>query len=535
MRSVAQKTNYYQHSSINFKNYIYLKYYNYLKYSSIAPETYFKNFEKDLLPRKMFFSQALKSKDKEYLEKYLNTFFPRNRQGKLTSGIKENIYNNIVEAALKEFNQRYNSYNVDLNKLSVTESNKQLKTALGKIKNFDNHYVAPWDEKIKKLNKELEELQVSSGENYNLLNNKLNALTKQWNDIVNSIPGVKVDKNTGKRSGVLNVENISNFSKFQQAYNDLSKSLLLEKGKNSAQGELAEIIIAAALSGLGKTANSTISDIEKDIKQMLTGGKNQATHKGVNINEQGVLSNKQWEEVYNQKLLKYNGNLFTMGASQNKTDIHFQFKGREINASVKNYNLNRGNNIHLVDKAPLLTMIQKDSEFVSHYLNVLSQHGYYSNEIKYEPSFKIKSMAHGLMRKLIFARSLAGGGTYEFRRDLTTGYSPQVDIFILNDSNQGRIKIYFINDIINKVFEDISLMSIAEKIKKKSKGISYDLQGYPSNNNYSYSIDGWQKWLWYPPRGDYGRRRRTKLYQQLHTIKIQSSVSIDLFKADFGY
>ena len=528
------KNNYYKHSSIYFKNYIYLKYYNYLKYSAIAPETFFNSYASSLQTNN-FLNRNIDINTKQQIEQYLNTFFPQNRNGALNSQVSEETWKKIATLTEQKFREKYSSYNIDWTTLRASKTlENEFDQAFGEAENFSKQYLAPWHKKIQKLTAQINSLP-NDNRNSKALREQARLVNQLWLDIINTVPGATVAQD-GIAHGIINANNASNFMQFQKAYNELNNMLYgygQQKTDSQASGYLLEVFIAAAMLVMSQEVYKETGNI---LDNMLVGGALSGSHHGIQVSAQGALSHKQWEDIVGRKLKNYNGDLYSMQVVQGKSDINFTLKGIDINASIKNYNVGGKHDISLVSKSPLRDLIQKDADFLCHYLNVLSEHGYESWENAYEPAFYTKSLAHNTMRKLIFCRSLIGGGYYEMRRNLTKGYSAAVDLFILNDNRQGRIKVYYVDEIISKVLQDINLMSIASNIKgKRSDGTEYQIQGYPNNNQYTYNINGWKQWLWYPPRGDYGRRRRAHLYKQLQNIKIVASVNLDVFKMDFGY
>ena len=539
MRTVAQKTNYYQHTSINFKNYIYLKYYNYLKYSTSNPSAFFNNFSKDL-KLKMFFSKSISPKSKEQLEKNLN-YFLCGKQGLLSRGISEEMSQELIDAVTKTFKESFNDYDINWNKLDVVKAKAtaDYNKSLQNVQNEHSHYIATWDNQLQKLAEAVQAMNGVNMERYNVLQSQLDDLNKKWENIIKSLGNkVKINKD-GLRSGVLINNKIQGFSDFERDYNSLYDILLGKGGKDSlAKGYLLEVITAVSTLMLTNKIEYGIKDIDQLIKKALVGGKENATRKGIDMWAQRYASASELSKImHGQKLQYCNGGLFTSTKTQGKSDVQFEIDTKKVNVSVKNYNLKTNDSLSLVSKSPLRNLIQKDDAFLSHYLNVLTQHGYYDHEKRRdEPTFVLRALAHNTMRKLIFARSLAGGGTFELLDSGRTQYSPQADLFVLNDVHQGRIKVYYIKDILSQVFQDLSLMSIASEItKKRSDGTKTTIQGYPKNNNFTFKIDGWKKWKWYPPNGDYGKRRMLQLYEQLYNIKISTEISMELFKKDFGY
>ena len=115
------------------------------------------------------------------------------------------------------------------------------------------------------------------------------------------------------------------------------------------------------------------------------------------------------------------------------------------------------------------------------------------------------------MRQLIFARGLAGGVISN-----SLNNNDEANLFIINDNSTGRFRVYFVQDLINKVMENYSLARINSSTKDSKNGI--DIDGYPESLSYKYEINGWEKW----PQD--GKARMKHLYAQLAKQKIYASL-----------
>lgn len=96
--------------------------------------------------------------------------------------------------------------------------------------------------------------------------------------------------------------------------------------------------------------------------------------------------------------------------------------------------------IHILDGSPLLYMLQDvDSEYVNHFLNIFASHKGHSSKSATVASYRtamLQDIKLVLMYKAITG-DVAGRKT--------------ANLFIVNDNRTGSVKVYAIDDLIDKI------------------------------------------------------------------------------------
>lgn len=511
-----------------FKGYVYLKYYNYLRYRTSTPKSTLQSYENRVL------NLQLRNLGKGYdlgklsvtcqkLEDYLNSYFSTGDvlETKMSENTKKLINNYIVKQLNKKMNNAFYSVKTLTGYQEQALSLKEdVDISTSKIQKFDTHYYRVWERRVEELLEFFKFIQFNSQEQSQRIQQQVDELLKKWNSIV------KLHEKIGKNKIP---DRYKRFQNFKIAFNNLIDTLFTNLVSSEATGIIGESFVAAGLYTFFNTINQQNSKIFKEIDKMLVGTK--STQKGLNLTKRREATHSEWNEVFGQKTnMSYvNNGVFNTQATQDKVDVIYNvpFGNTTLSATVKNYNLQNTSNIHFVSGTNLLTITSADDDFVSHYLNVTSWHGYYANERrKIEPDSGVLTTAHNVMRKLILYRSIAGGLFTKGRSGV--GYMTMPDIFILNDNSKGGVKVIPVDILYSNIVKDMSNIIISENTKTQSSDVK--ISGYPGNA-YKYSIDGWEYWKWYPrDGGDQGRRRMLNLYKQMRQIKINVSVRAKVFK-----
>lgn len=215
--------------------------------------------------------------------------------------------------------------------------------------------------------------------------------------------------------------------------------------QNLQKGTLFQMIIAfAPLVGKGYS--------EKQLKKVVdsvvgTSGKSTVKfdpkdfYLGVNLDK--ILN------AANKGSYKLNDNLYeSVIASQNKIDVVLNWKGKEINVSAKNLNMNPGAvspYIHLVSQSSLLALLTSMSpDFVNHYLNMISTHKYTKNKL-----IQLQDIPQYQETKDLLKLSLLASAFVGYKKDTS-----KANIFIVNDNTSGKVRIYDINSLVNKIYTE---------------------------------------------------------------------------------
>lgn len=177
------------------------------------------------------------------------------------------------------------------------------------------------------------------------------------------------------------------------------------------------------------------------------------------------------ERVLGKGYDRINDNLWAAtNASQDKVDVTLNWShGRKLNVSAKNVTFDSskgGSIIHLVSKASflaLMTVMQPD--FVNHYLNLISVHyrnvykenGYTTNRDLLINGVPELQQARLLMQRSLLVSAFAG---YKNGAD-------KANVFIVNDNSTGKVRIYNIGDLIQKISDSMinSVVSINPELE----------------------------------------------------------------------
>lgn len=131
--------------------------------------------------------------------------------------------------------------------------------------------------------------------------------------------------------------------------------------------------------------------------------------------------------------------------SQGKIDVSLTWKEKNLGISAKNYNLDRYY-VHVLSGSSLLYMLQDlDSDFVNHFLNLYAAHGKREGQknvgIDNVQLAAMKSSILPEIKLILLYKGLTGD---------TNGRS-SANLFIINDSSKGKVKVLDMYKIISKV------------------------------------------------------------------------------------
>ena len=132
--------------------------------------------------------------------------------------------------------------------------------------------------------------------------------------------------------------------------------------------------------------------------------------------------------------------------SQGKIDVQLQWNDKEIGISAKNIAIDPNKyQIHLVTGSSLLYMIQDiDTDFINHFLNLFAKHG---KPGAVTGSFRTsKELMKDEMKLILFFKALTG-----------SNYGRKAaNLFVVNDSNTGRVYVKSIQELAEKVADNIN-------------------------------------------------------------------------------
>ena len=530
-------------SGFDFKDYIFLNYFNYLKQPWVnnQPTYHLIKYEKKI-KEQYFKEKQINYDNKQNLEQALNSLFAPNGQSAFSGNIglskeaAEYVFN-IIETYLDQHyaGARFSKDNLQAytNKWHKEIESAKIQDKFNKINTLANNRFSFIEEKIKTLSTLLTYINF----NHPSAGTEIKNVIKQWKAITNVIgSGDKMIIKTKKQLDVKYKGLSQDFLNFRQAYNNLIDSFYVNS--QEITGKIGELAVAAVDYVLKYGITSTVDTAIKTIVSSTLVG-DVKTYKGrddlfIATSQKNIYSsilepfaalnsnisfspftklNQEAAFMRNKQLIRKQpaGFAFNAIATDDKVDVNFEFGNEEIKASVKNYSLDylgdKGkpwlNNMKLLSGAHLEDLIAKDKQIVRHYLNITANHS---------PSFNLQGpleLAHETMKYLIVARAAAGGGS----RTKTTRYSPvkwqdQANVMIVNNNSgtTGQFSVLYMSDVINAALDSIN---------------SINIKGYPENNKFQHDIGNWRNepWSWY-----YGRPRILRIYRQMHAMNISVSI-----------
>lgn len=256
---------------------------------------------------------------------------------------------------------------------------------------------------------------------------------------------------TGTQRGhkLKNTRAVTNF--YNRINNIVGQLKGLQGIKSRYVGDAFQLAIAvasqiAADKGLQGIRDMLRQDMKnKTSKQIWSGGlQTTTTFQGISF-EKSVDVSKVFGKNYKTQQDSMGNWDITTSASQDKVDVGFSLGGRDYLVSAKNYALHGGTaQVHIVSGAPLLTLLlaQTNAQFINHYLNIVAVRDTHQNQ-NFQDAEKAKQVAKEAIQVLILEASLQG------YRDT------KANVFIINDSNTGTIRMITIADLFNTVISNL--------------------------------------------------------------------------------
>lgn len=237
------------------------------------------------------------------------------------------------------------------------------------------------------------------------------------------------------------------------------------------KGEIAELYAAAMVNFIKILETQSIdSALDEFIKIDLFKGV-----VGKETGAAGLLSSKfavqgLKKESNNSKHFVANGEVFTnfnginaeLNYTQNKIDVTFTLPlegDKQYDLSIKNYK--SGHNITIHSGVSILTLTQDYSNFMNHYLNLSASHPYEPKSLDVD-----LLMAQNVLKQTMALKGLVGG-IWKVQSGGGVAKNPRANLFVVNDNN-GLYKVYYINDIVNRILSDSELIHITglDKLKR---------------------------------------------------------------------
>lgn len=221
---------------------------------------------------------------------------------------------------------------------------------------------------------------------------------------------------------------------------------------NLQKGDLFEYLIALVPLVFKATSEEELNKMLEDFSHSVVGDERSKVtidfknfSKSVNV---GKLKLSNYIVSENERTA------YSYGTSQGKIDVQLKWDNQVIPVSAKNVNLSSPNGVHILSGASLLALIQDlDGDFINHYLNIIAeQHTARGSDRGDAPLVSGEApgaaAAHEAMKWTILYQALSGD---------VYGRAP-ASVFIVNDNSKvkGGVKVYYIEDLVNKAMQNIN-------------------------------------------------------------------------------
>lgn len=408
-------------------------------------------------------------RDKQKIEKWLNMFFHPGMRKNIKGGeLSQQNVENIQKAIELYINKHFNgSFTLNQNNLSVgasdvfdvSKASAELMAAVNKFSSLQSatrRNVKGLIDRIKALKALRDQLGQQNFKNQKIWN-ELQNLDNDLRQLEKDVERYKqISGNTGATIVTRWLSKDQNNERLDDKINRLISSLKTDVS-SVIIGEYGEVVLKATNYVANKKGNATVSQILKYLDNSL---KNiSKSNKGVSGSAISYYANfyKDESALYdkNGKEIDYNtlqGDQFTINMTEDKVDaiIDIDKDLNNLNLSIKNYDLSNNNSLTLLSGRNLLGLVQDYPIFINHFLNIVGTHvddNFNNNEIDY---------MHSAMKISAFIKAIAGGVVTKQGRNVAA------DLFIVNDNSQqkGYYKVYFLSDILDKVINNIKLISI---------------------------------------------------------------------------
>lgn len=169
-----------------------------------------------------------------------------------------------------------------------------------------------------------------------------------------------------------------------------------------------------------------------------------------------VIVNTNLDNWKEQVQVKIGPTTLNTMATQDKVDIKLDIDGgKTVNASVKNVNLNSGNNVSILKGANMVTYVQDYPIFANHFLNVAGNIGRSDRA----PTIDLRA-AHDAMKFTIALHALVGG-LWAQNESGNVFKTEMAELFIINDSSSGgHFKIYTMESLIKAIQKNLDYIKL---------------------------------------------------------------------------
>lgn len=390
-------------------------------------------------------------RQKDQMEKTLNRFFSKEDRSKHD----EELLRQVEQEMEREFGNTLNKINQDTGNIDGSALNQSKNKSENAIKRSITETGTQLETIYNRMNAiEIALTNIKDAKKYDEINAKIDTVYHLLNQIIldgkkKGIIGSLRSREFEKRT-LLSIDSINKYTtegdgkgeSILTIINSLLKNAdLFSVAVNLQKGTLFEHLIAVAPAAARLEAGDALEDhqkgqvkgFERD-KITIDFNKNNFT-KDINLNS------------LNQKIKGYKLSNYIMesyGYSQGKLDVEVVQGGQTVPISAKNVNLSSGYDVHIVSGTSLLYLLQdEDSDFVNNYFNAIAKH-------KDNTTIKNLNYAHEAAKMTILFKALTGK---------TFGRDSDAEVFVINDNKTGKVKVYDMKDLLNKIYTNLDVYS----------------------------------------------------------------------------
>ena len=423
--------------------------------------------------------------DKEELEEVLNSLLRPAADNSMVEKARKEVEKIMIES----FEDKAKEINWDTGNIEWSKKRSDTLTTLHRHRNENGQLEINLKEMLDKVNKLMEIIAKqakveSNGKVLSLECKKLARLAKQVQD--------RMDGNLKKNGwiyGLTASKNILTDEQVIKYLNSLIETYAAHPAINLQKGTAFEAMIAMApFVAQGMAAEEAAKQIKGNVKEQVTIEPSNFSSDYISINGPD-----------NNYTIRTSGSV-----AQGKVDVKLIWNNKITKISAKNVNLgNPYAQIHILSGSSLMYLIQDmDHDYVNHFLNLQTEHSVLNSKGGYK---KVPKNYFGEKRKLImqemklylFYKALSGDN---YKRKA-------VDLFVINDNSKGEVRVYSIEDIVNKVIYNSGALS---QISVTDQG-NVNIMNLPLFKNDRVVGDATSQ------------QRITNVLAQVHAVKIFSS------------
>lgn len=345
------------------------------------------------------------------------------------------------------------------------------------------------------------------------LKTALMSLENTWKTICNDF-GLDLDQ-LSTNNNMITLNSIN--SNFIKDLNALWKQFL---GSNAAyiEGEVTELYAAICQDLVNNKINALTDEVINYLDKVISNSSLKSNK------DLGLMGKERSQSVLTKQFFSVTGKAeldqfttFTGGEykikapTQDKVDLIIKLDDLNIPASIKSHNFDAAtkyNNIKLHSGRSILSLTQQYTNFMNHYLNITSESfGDPENEGNNGAMDPYIKYANQILKFIMGFKALAGG-IYKISNG-EVGPNASAELFIVKNQATQRYTVYFIEDILKRIEDNINLLNI--------KGI----------NDQTTWLNQWSEG---EKNHQTARSRINNLLQQLHTFQLDISIKQELFK-----